>query len=187
MDLISLLKIVKRKLDKAKIRYMVSGGLAVSFWGFPRTTHDIDIVIEAKKEDKEKIVNLFKKDFYISPKAAEDAIKTRFTFNIIHNKSGLKIDFWLVKKDSFGESEFKRKLKKKMFGEDIFIISQEDLILNKLMAYKETLSHSRLDDAESILKTSKVDLIYIKKWSEKQRTNKILENVLEKIEKNNAS
>ncbi|MBU2634987.1 nucleotidyltransferase family protein [Patescibacteria group bacterium] len=178
MDLVSLLKLVTNRLEKAKIPYMLTGGVAVSYWGYPRTTHDIDIVIEAKKEDKEKIVALFEKDFYISAEAAEDAIKTRFTFNILHHQTGLKVDFWLVKKDLFGVSEFKRKLKKKMFGEEIFIISPEDLILTKLLAYKETQSHRRLEDAKSILKTSKVDLKYIKRWAEKQSTIKILEEIL---------
>lgn len=178
MDLVSLLKIVKERLTKAGIEYMITGGLAVSFWGFPRTTHDIDIVIEAKKEDKNKIVDLFKKDFYISPEAIEDAIENRFTFNIIHLKSGLKVDFWLIKKDSFGETEFRRKLKKKMFGEEVFVISAEDLILSKIMGYKETLSHRRLEDAKSILMTSKVDLEYIKNWTKRQSTSKILEEIL---------
>jgi hypothetical protein len=178
MDLVSLLKIIVKRLNKAEIPYMLSGGLAVSYWGFPRTTHDIDIVIEAKKEDKNKIVDLFKKDFYISPEAIEDAIKRRFTFNIIHYKSGLKVDFWLIKKDSFGESEFKRRLKKRIFDEEIFIISPEDLILNKLFAYKETHSERRLEDAKSILKTSKVNLKYIKNWAKKQSTIEILEEII---------
>lgn len=178
MDLVSLLKLVAKRLDKAKISYMVSGGIAVSYWGFPRTTHDIDIVIKAKKEDKDKIFCLFKKDFYISPEAIEDAIRTGFTFNIIHNKSGLKVDFWLVKEDSFGKSEFKRKLKKEIFGKEIFIISPEDLILNKLLEYKETQSERRLEDAKSILKISKVDLNYIKNWARKQSTIKILNKII---------
>ena len=177
MDLVSLLKIVAERLDRAGIPYMVSGGIAVSYWGFPRTTHDIDIVIEAKKEDKEKIVTLFKKDFYISPEATEDAIEKRFAFNIIHFASGIKIDFWLVKKDSFGELAFKRRLKRKIFNKEIFIISPEDLVLSKLLGYKETQSLRRLEDAQSILKSSKVDLNYIKKWAELQSTIEIFEEI----------
>ena len=180
MDLVSILKIVKKRLDKADIEYMVSGGMAVSFWGFPRTTHDIDIVIEAREKDKNKILKLFEKDFYISPEAVEEAIKERFTFNIIDNKSGLKIDFWLIKRDAFGKSEFGRKQKEKMFGENIFIISPEDLILCKLMGYKETQSHRRLEDAKSILAASKVDLKYIKNWAKKQGTIDILEDIIKK-------
>ncbi|MFH1894797.1 MAG: hypothetical protein ABH813_02770 [Patescibacteria group bacterium] len=181
MDLVSLLEIVAEKLDKAKIPYMVSGGVAVSYWGFPRTTHDIDIVIEAQREDKDKIVTLFKKDFYISPKAAKDAIETRFTFNVIHLKSGTMIDFWLVQKNAFGISEFKRKLRRKIYDKKISIISPEDLILNKLSGYKETQSNRRLEDARSILKTSKVDLKYIKDWAKRQSTAKILKEILKDL------
>lgn len=181
MDLVSLLKLVANKLEKTGIPYMLTGGMAVSYWGLPRTTHDIDIVIEAKKEDKEKIVNLFKRDFYISPEAVEEGIKNRFTFNIIHYKTGLKVDFWLVKKDSFGNSEFKRRLKRKIFNKEIFIISPEDLILSKLLGYKETKSDRRLEDAKSILKISKADLNYIKNWAERQSTIKILEKILKEV------
>lgn len=181
MELVSLLKIVKKRLDKANIEYMVSGGVAVSFWGFPRTTHDIDIVIEAQETDKDKIIKLFEKDFYISDEAVGEAIKNRFTFNIIDNKSGLKVDFWLIKRDAFGKSEFNRKIKKKMFGESISIISPEDLVLCKLIGYKETRSHRRLDDAKSILKTSKVDMTYIKSWTKKQGTTNILKNIIKEI------
>ena len=178
MDLVSLLKIVKKRLDKSGISYMVSGGIAVSYWGFPRTTHDIDIVIEAEEKDKDKIIKLFKKDFYISDEAVEEAIKNRFTFNIIDNKSGLKIDFWLIKRDVFGKSEFSRKIKRKMFGENIYIISPEDLILCKLIGFEETKSDRRLQDAKSILQTSKVDMDYIKKWSKNQGTLEILNKLL---------
>lgn len=182
MDLVSLLKIVVNRLEKAEIPYMLSGGLAVSYWGLPRTTHDIDIVIEAKSEDEEKIVNLFKKDFYISPEATKEAIEKRFTFNIIHFKTNLKVDFWLVKKDSFGLSEFKRRLKRKIFNKEIFIISPEDLILSKLLGYKETGSDRRLEDAKSILKISRVNLNHIKGWAQKQSTIDILEEILKKLE-----
>lgn len=178
MDLVSLLKKVTNRLKKAKIPYMLTGGLAVSYWGLPRTTHDIDIVIEAKKEDKGKIVNLFKKDFYISAEATEDAIEKRSTFNVIHYRAGLKVDFWLVKKEPFGASEFKRRLRKKIFNKEIYIISPEDLILSKLLGYKEAESIRRIEDIKSILKMSKVDLNYIKSWAKKQSTYKILEKIL---------
>lgn len=176
MDLVSLLKKVINRLEKAKIPYMLTGVLAVSYWGYPRTTHDI--VIKAKKKDREKIVNLFKKDFYLSPEAIEDAIETRFTFNILHLKSGTKVDFWLVKNDSFSASEFKRKLRRKIYGKEISIISPEDLILSKLLEYKEVQSDRRLEDAKSILKTSKVDLEYIKSWAERHSTLEILKELL---------
>ncbi len=157
---------------------MLTGGLAVSFWGLPRTTHDIDIVIGAQKKDKDKIVKIFKKDFYISEEAAGRAIEKEFTFNIIHFKTGLKIDFWLAKKDSFRILEFKRKKREKIFAKEIYIISPEDLILEKLLWYKEGQSTRHLEDIKGIVKISKIDQDYLKNWAKKQSTIKILENLI---------
>lgn len=159
---------------------MLTGGLAVSFWGLPRTTHDIDIVIEVKKEAQEKIINTFRKDFYISEEAVSQAIAERFTFNIVHYNAGLKIDFWLMKKGSFSSLEFKRKRKKKIFGKEIYIISPEDLILEKLLWFKESQSTRHLEDIEGIIKISKIELNYIKNWAERQSTIKILSEILKK-------
>jgi len=172
---------VVNRLENLKIPYFLTGGLAVSFWGLSRTTHDIDIVIEAKKEDKDKIINAFKKDFYISEEAVSQAIEQQFTFNIIHFKTGLKIDFWLTKKEPYKILEFKRRLKKKIFGKEIYIISPEDLILSKLMWHKESESTRHFEDIEGILKISKVDLNYIKKWAEKQSTIKILKEIINSL------
>lgn len=178
MDLVSLLKLVVNKLENLKIPYILTGGLAVSFWGLPRTTHDIDIIIELQKKDKDKIVNIFKRDFYISEGAVDQAIKKKFTFNIIHFKAGLKIDFWIPKKDSFKILEFKRRQKKKIFGKEIYIISAEDLILEKLLWFKESQSNHHLQDIEGILKISKIDQNYLKNWALQQSTIKILEEIM---------
>ena len=182
MDPISILKLVVSRLERLKIPYMLTGGLAVSFWGLPRTTHDVDIIIEAEREDKEKIVDTFKKDFYISKEAVSEAIEKKFTFNIIHFKSSLKVDFWLIKKDPYKILEFERRKKEKIFGKKIYIISPEDLILIKLFWYREGGSSRHLEDIKSILviQKSKLDLNYIKNWARRQSTVEILENILKK-------
>lgn len=181
MDLVAILKTVVRRLEKLKIPYVLTGGLAVSFWGSPRSTHDIDIVIDARKEDRNKIISIFKKDFYISKIAVSEAIDRRFTFNIIHLKEGLKVDFWLSKNDAFGASEFKRRLKKIIFGKGIYIISPEDLILEKLLWIKESWSSKHIEDIKSIIEISKPDLKYIQGWAEKTSTNDILEEIISKL------
>ena len=34
------------RLDRAGVTYMVTGSIASNFWGIPRTTHDLDFVIQ---------------------------------------------------------------------------------------------------------------------------------------------
>ena len=44
-----LLRKVIRVLDGAGIEYMVTGSIASSLQGEPRTTHDVDLVVDIEK------------------------------------------------------------------------------------------------------------------------------------------
>jgi len=46
-----LLVVVAEILDRLKIAYLITGGMAVVVWGRPRFTADIDAVVELKAED----------------------------------------------------------------------------------------------------------------------------------------
>ena len=59
MTQLDILLLVCEVLNKLKIEYMLTGAYAVSFYGRPRTTHDIDINISISKEDIKKIYNLY--------------------------------------------------------------------------------------------------------------------------------
>ncbi|MEK6682543.1 MAG: hypothetical protein AABY79_11335, partial [Nitrospirota bacterium] len=60
-----IIKEVVKRLDEAGIPYMITGSIAANFYSIPRMTRDIDIVIELKKSNVERVYNAFEKDFYI--------------------------------------------------------------------------------------------------------------------------
>jgi hypothetical protein len=45
MNELDILKLVAKRLEGAGINYMLSGSVALTFYGKPRMTRDIDIVI----------------------------------------------------------------------------------------------------------------------------------------------
>src|SRR5213593_3471422 len=47
-DQLSVLKLVTRRLDAARIPYMITGSIASGHYGHPRMTRDIDIVVHMK-------------------------------------------------------------------------------------------------------------------------------------------
>jgi len=51
----SVLKDVTDRLEKLEIPYMLSGSMAMVCYATMRMTNDIDLVIEAKAEDDERI------------------------------------------------------------------------------------------------------------------------------------
>ena len=61
----SLFKIFTAPLNKASIKYMVTGSVASMVYGEPRLTHDIDIIIFLTDADISKLVELFPETFLL--------------------------------------------------------------------------------------------------------------------------
>lgn len=185
MEITGLLKIISAVLENIGIPYVITGGVAVSVWGRTRYTADIDIVLkisaEKIKQLVENLLNINKGNYLdIEKNVSVHVLKQKGSFNFIHSDSGLKVDFMIAKDDEISALELKRAVIKKFEGQKISFISPEDLILSKLLWHKESNSTRHLEDIESVLKITKIDLGYIKKWAIRQSTNEIFENLLKK-------
>ncbi len=83
MDQLEFFRSVVRILHGSGLRYMVFGSFASGFWGEPRATYDVDIVIALDASDVPVLAGLFPPDeYYYSAEAAQDAIRRRTQFNI---------------------------------------------------------------------------------------------------------
>ncbi|HEX6100114.1 MAG TPA: hypothetical protein VF432_27625 [Thermoanaerobaculia bacterium] len=81
---------VARVLDSVGIRYVIGGSVASSFYGEPRSTLDLDIMIDADAEAARTLAEALKDEFYVDAEAAVDAVKHGSTFNAIHIASTVK-------------------------------------------------------------------------------------------------
>lgn len=176
-----LVEIVKI-LDRLNIQYLVSGGMAVLVWGRPRFTADIDIVVELTKERLSKLeiaLRQLLKSGYLDRETMVWAMSHQGEFNFIDGESGLKVDFWVTKDDPFTRSYFQRKVTQKVLGNTVYFISAEDLILVKLLGYKNSQSSRQFEDVESIFKISgnQLDKKYLSKWAQKLGLREILNDL----------
>jgi len=167
-----LLVVVAETLDRLKIAYFITGGMAVVVWGRPRFTADIDAVVELKAEDIDSLAEELLKigeASYISTEAMEDALKEKGEFNFIDGNTGMKVDFWVSEGNEFDESRMQRKIAKDILGYKIYFSSPEDLILIKLLWYKKSGSTRHVEDIESVFAISDdlLDKTYLSKWVEK--------------------
>ena len=172
---------ITKILNRLKIPHIVTGGMAVFVWGRPRFTADIDIIVEFREKNIKPLVQELAKldEFgYVDEKMMQEALFKKGEFNYIHTETGVKVDFWVLKNNPFGKSCLRRQISKKILGQKVSFISPEDLILSKLNWYKRGGSARHLEDIESILKISKVDVRYINKWAKQQSTTEILKEVL---------
>lgn len=153
-------------LEELDIPYMITGSVASMAYGRPRLTLDMDIVIDLTPMVAEKFCSRFSTDFYVDLDSILEAIRERGHFNIIHIPSGSKVDFYQVKEDGTSQEMFKRR-HKESFDEkrSASFSSSEDVIINKLIFYKEGKNEKHLDDIRGMLEVSgdRLDISYIDK------------------------
>lgn len=183
IDLEQVLHKIIRILDRLEIDYFITGGFAVSVWGRPRATFDIDIVVELIDADINKLAEAVREIFkagYIDEDMMRVAIKYQKEFNFIDAETNIKVDFWIKKDDELSQQKFKRRRLEKIQGQNVYFISPEDLILSKLEWYQKTNSTRQLEDIESVFKISgdKLDMEYLKEWAKKLGVLKILNKLV---------
>lgn len=145
-------------LDDANIPYMLTGSLAMNFYGHARATNDIDIVVLVAENSSKKLFQLLEKDFYVAEEAIKEALSHKTLFNVIDQNSVFKVDLIICKNDFHSQESFSRRQKIKFDDYEISVISPEDLILAKLEWLKATNSEIQKNDIVNILKISDENL-----------------------------
>ena len=178
-----LVKVIDR-IRKLNIPYMITGAIAAIFYGKPRLTHDFDIITDIKPEIIPKLIDAFKDEFYISLEAIQKAVDRHNMFNMIQHDSGIKVDFWMLSDNEFDKKRFERRKKHTYIKKDIVFSSPEDIILIKILWFKEFKMQKHLDDALGILEVQQsLDLNYLEKWAEKLSIQSLLKELLKKVPK----
>jgi hypothetical protein len=166
-----LLRRVVQSLDDAGIEYMVTGSVVSSLQGEPRSTHDIDLVVDVRKEEANKIVKSFPPpDFYLDKDTIIDAISNQSMFNLIEVNTGDKVDFWILTEEPFDQSRFGRKYFEDFTGIQITVSKPEDTILVKLRWAKLSGgSEKQFTDALRVYEVQfeKLDMDYLRNWAKK--------------------
>lgn len=169
-------------LETHRISYMITGSLSVIYYGRPRASHDIDIVVELAKVDTEELlhaIQMVSSTFLIQPVAIEEAVQHKTMFGIIHRPTLLKIDMWMLTSDPFDQSRFLRKEKKSILGKKMWMASAEDALLQKLRWYKQADIEKHLVDAAFIYQIQEkfLDMKYIHHWAKKLGVEKYLKRL----------
>ena len=156
-----------RRLNGAGLSYLLTGSMASNYWGIPRTTHDLDFVIQLPPSAVSKMVSAFSGDFFLDEMAVRAAYKPPHQFNAIDRRSTLKVDFWLLCPVPFEREMFARRKQVKLFGEPAWIGTAEDVLLHKLYWNQITPSDRQLGDAAGIVAVQKgaLDESYMQHWA----------------------
>ncbi|HEY1546457.1 MAG TPA: hypothetical protein VGG28_01485 [Kofleriaceae bacterium] len=165
----SPLAAIAAELDAIAIPYMVVGSFASMLHGEPRTTQDLDLVIDPTVEQLDALLaRLDPAKYYFDRDVALDALSRRSMFNVIDIGTAWKIDLVIRKDRAFSIEELQRRRVVVMMGVRVAAATAEDTIVAKLEWAKQGASTRQLVDVAGILRVRResLDLTYLQRWVE---------------------
>ncbi len=159
MQAADLLRHLVTVLEELDLPYALVGSIASMAYGEPRATLDIDVVVRLEPTDAVRLETRFPRDeFYLDVEAVREAIRERSQFNIIHPSSGLKIDVF-VEGDEVERIQIEdRRRLPALPGLAASFSPPEELILKKLLYYRDGGSEKHLRDIKAMLEISGTEI-----------------------------
>lgn len=174
-----LIHLFLEPLENNQLSYFVTGSIASIFYGEPRLTHDIDLILQLEEKEISRFISLYPTDeFYCPP---EEVIRVEMGrnpfghYNLIHHRTGLKADIYTASEDRLHAWAFQNRKRVKLSDSfSLWIAPPEYVIIRKLEFYREGQSAKHIEDIKKMLPQIKttLDMIFLK--------NEIMNRSLEK-------
>jgi hypothetical protein len=174
--------------ERLNIPYFIGGSVASSVVGEPRSTDDVDIVIQIDRTRTIKLIPELQGDFYLNEDTIRNSVENGRSFNIIHFATAQKIDLFPSGMGPFDVEQMKRRKKARIAGQagpELYIATAEDVLLRKLEWYRKggEVSDRQWRDILGIIRVQKerLDLSYTRNWAESLKIVDLLSRALSEV------
>ena len=123
-----------RAFERAKIDYMVIGGMAVGVWGSGRSTFDVDITVAIDPSEAQRVRNALGQQIARLPEDL-DAYLASGVMPFVH-RSGTRVDL-MLSLHPYAERAIRRAATVKVQGTPIQFCTAEDLIAHKIISDRD--------------------------------------------------
>ena len=138
-DPIHIALLVADALEACHVRYLVGGSLASAVSGEPRSTLDVDLVVELNEKDVEPLVAALGDRFHVDADSIRRAVRERSSTNVIHYPTSTKVDLFIMGGSPIDAEQMNRRQRVQVSTEPdrwLYVHTPEDILLQKLRWYR---------------------------------------------------
>ena len=148
---------VARALDEINVPWAVGGSVASTIYGEPRATNDVDIVAALDEPHMASLKAKLGDGFYADLKTMQTAARRHDSFNVIDERSFLKVDIFVPPSGPLGAGQLDRRRMRRLSDDvSIYVLGPEDVVLQKLRWYRlgGDVSERQWRDIVSVLRVN---------------------------------
>lgn len=174
-------------IERCGLRYSVGGSLASTLQGEPRSTLDIDVLVELPADRVSALLRELSSDFYVDADAVARAVAQGTSVNIFHQPTSIKVDLFIAGPGALDRSQLRRRAHLRLSGGALYVHSPEDILLQKLRWYQlgGEVSDRQWRDILGILlvQQGRLDLSFLRALATEAGVLPLLERALASREK----
>ncbi|MEN6305183.1 MAG: hypothetical protein ABFD96_20845 [Armatimonadia bacterium] len=179
MEQLDVLSDVAETLDRLGLPWMLVGSWASGLYGYPRMTHDIDVVLAYRESDVEALVAAFEERYDVDEYMLLDAARRKLMANIVHKELGDKVDLWPLKDEEYAQVALQRRVREEIQGVTMWVATAEDVVLSKLRWAALSQSEMQWNDVLGVVRMREdLDLRYLRHWAQALGLGAELEKLL---------
>lgn len=146
-------------LEAMEVPYMVGGSTALAVWASPRTTHDIDIVVDIPQHRINEFCEQFRTErYYIDADVMSEAFSRLHEpglgmYSFLDVQSGLKIDLFPLRPgDDLQGAALSHRMRAKISPYiEAAVYSPNDLLIQKVRWFAASGSERQFNDCRNLL------------------------------------
>lgn len=146
------------------VAWAIGGSLASAAYGEPRATNDIDVIARLDDAGARRLGTLLGDEFYCSDEAALEAVRRNDRFNVIDQRSFLKVDIFVPRAGPLGTGQLDRRRSLALIGGlAVPVLGPEDVVLQKLRWFRlgGEVSERQWRDVVEVLRAGDLDNGYL--------------------------
>jgi hypothetical protein len=170
-------------LTAESVPYLLVGSFSSNFYGVPRSTKDVDIVVELGEQSIHRIAYHLSPRYRLQPQIAFESVTgtTRHVIEVL--ETPFQVELFRVSNDEHDRGRFARRVQVTWLDRQVWLPTPEDVIITKLRWLSHLHRNKDYDDVLTVaaVQRGRLDWQYMELWADKHGTRVILDKLRSEI------